>query len=205
MNTSGAAVAFAAGTSALLLLGLSVWVAVGLLAAWVARQKGRSGCAWFVVAMFFGPLAFLALIAVPSLKPPPTDDYVPVPVPRETPMPPPPTKACPRCAESVRTEAQVCRFCGYEFTSAETAVPVEVTAALGHWLVRESSLGRVQRGSQVDITEDGTSFVISSGGTKLRVFRRFDLRCAQTTDGSGHLILSTADGVLLRLDPVAEP
>ena len=27
------------------------------------------------------------------------------------------TKECPQCAESVRVNAKVCRFCGYEFTA----------------------------------------------------------------------------------------
>lgn len=28
---------------------------------------------------------------------------------------PEPTRTCPQCAESVRAEAKVCRFCGYKF------------------------------------------------------------------------------------------
>lgn len=30
----------------------------------------------------------------------------------------PATKECPRCAETVRFKAAVCRFCGYEFTAS---------------------------------------------------------------------------------------
>jgi Uncharacterised protein family UPF0547 len=33
--------------------------------------------------------------------------------------PPPTYKRCPDCAETVRVEARVCRYCGYRFVSAE--------------------------------------------------------------------------------------
>ena len=46
------------------------------------------------------------------------------------------TKRCPRCAEDVLDEAQVCRFCGYEFT--ETDAP-QMTCSGAH---RERALQR---------------------------------------------------------------
>lgn len=34
-------------------------------------------------------------------------------------------KICPRCAEEVKQEAQVCRFCGYDFEKATQERPVK--------------------------------------------------------------------------------
>ncbi|MFN2490541.1 MAG: zinc ribbon domain-containing protein [Actinomycetota bacterium] len=40
------------------------------------------------------------------------------PVVQAPPPPPAQTKDCPRCAETVKAAAKVCRFCGYEFQEA---------------------------------------------------------------------------------------
>jgi len=88
MNEYVTSIDYAADVSALLLLGFSVWIAVGLLAAWLATQRGRSGWAWFVVAMVLGPLALVGLLVVPSLMPPATDQDSPSPTLDEVPVPP---------------------------------------------------------------------------------------------------------------------
>lgn len=44
----------------------------------------------------------------------------PAPVPRDTGR-----KICPDCAETVLSEARVCRFCGYRFAPAAVSVPPE--------------------------------------------------------------------------------
>lgn len=35
-------------------------------------------------------------------------------------------KKCPRCAETVKTDAQVCRFCSYDFATGQVSGPVPV-------------------------------------------------------------------------------
>ena len=57
-----------------LLLAVGLWIGLGLLAAHVATEKGRRGCAWFIVGMLFGPVAFLALIAIPARDQAESDD-----------------------------------------------------------------------------------------------------------------------------------
>lgn len=59
-----------------ILLPIVVWLSLGLLAAYVARQKGRDGCGWFLLALLFSPLALPALIAVPALPTKGTQDPV---------------------------------------------------------------------------------------------------------------------------------
>lgn len=48
-------------------LGLGViWVACGGFAAYLASEKARSGAAWFLLGLAFGPLALIAAAGVPS-------------------------------------------------------------------------------------------------------------------------------------------
>jgi tRNA(Ile2) C34 agmatinyltransferase TiaS len=74
-----------------------IWIVVAIVAAIVANNKGRSGARWFFLCLLLSPLAILVLLALPALN----------------------TKVCPRCAETVKSAAKVCRFCGYEFPSNE--------------------------------------------------------------------------------------
>ncbi len=38
------------------------------------------------------------------------------------------TIECPRCAETIKRRAKVCRFCGYELPSGFSATPVDPSA-----------------------------------------------------------------------------
>lgn len=43
-----------------------IWVACGGFAAYLASEKSRSGAAWFLLGLLFGPLALIAAAGVPS-------------------------------------------------------------------------------------------------------------------------------------------
>ena len=135
-------------TDQLLVIAIGL-IVCGLLAAWLAEQKGHSAGAWFLAGLLVGPLAVIAVGLSPQVAPVTPQavketraegwdpdgaricphcgkrvapdrklrcnncgeelmSYVVEPL-------PPDTKVCPRCAETVKSAALVCRFCGYEF------------------------------------------------------------------------------------------
>jgi hypothetical protein len=49
------------------ILGIPIWLLFGILGAWIATTKGRSGCGWFLVCSVLGPIG-LILAAVISKK-----------------------------------------------------------------------------------------------------------------------------------------
>lgn len=89
---------------------LVIWTVVAIVAAIVARNKGRSGAGWFFLCVLLTPLALLVLLALPTLKPP-----EPQPVRLVGDVSDEPTKICPQCAETVKAAARICHFCGYKF------------------------------------------------------------------------------------------
>jgi hypothetical protein len=46
-----------------LILGFPLWFLFGILGAWIATTKGRSGCGWFLLCAFLGPIGlFIAAV-----------------------------------------------------------------------------------------------------------------------------------------------
>lgn len=82
-------------------------------------EEGKWGCGAFLVALLLcvviiGILAFIYLLVVkPSGKLVVSYEFV-----SEEERAKSAEKTCPRCAETVKQQAAICRFCNYEFGSA---------------------------------------------------------------------------------------
>jgi Uncharacterised protein family UPF0547 len=86
------------------------WIVLAVVGAIVASNRGRSGAGWFFLCLLLTPLMILALLALPTRKPP-----LPQPVHLIEDWDDADNKTCPQCAETVRAAAKICRFCRYEF------------------------------------------------------------------------------------------
>ncbi len=90
-----------------------IWLACGVAAAMIYSGKGRSGGAAFLLGLFLGPIGVLLAALTPA-----------DPAGQEAKALQGGTmKKCPNCAELVKAEAAVCRFCNHQFVTAPIVVP----------------------------------------------------------------------------------
>ena len=88
-----------------LLILLFIWSLPCLIAAGIASSKGRSGGSYFAVSFFFTPV--IGIIAALLASPDPAHTANETLYTGEG-------KKCPYCAEIIKQEAKVCRYCGRE-------------------------------------------------------------------------------------------
>lgn len=70
----------------------AVNVVLGLLSALAAKAKDRPMFPWFLTTLVFSAIALIAVLIAPRAG-----------------------KRCPKCAETVKKDATVCRHCGHSF------------------------------------------------------------------------------------------
>jgi hypothetical protein len=84
---------------------LIFWILASVAVGIWGSNKGRSGFGWFLFSLLLSPLLGALFVAASKN----------LLIEREAERRLSETKRCPRCAERVKKEAAVCRFCGYEF------------------------------------------------------------------------------------------
>jgi len=86
----------------IIIIGIVGWLASGGLAAFVADQKGYSSGSWFACGFLFGIFGLIAAAGLPAKGGLKDRDSVL-------------SKECPLCAETLKLQARVCKYCGHEF------------------------------------------------------------------------------------------
>lgn len=86
----------------------------GFLSMDLAEKKGYSSGTWLAIGLFFGIFGLIAAAGLPRKQVPMSASVL--------------LKKCPDCAESIRKEALVCKFCGANFSKEQ--VITELVQAL---------------------------------------------------------------------------
>jgi hypothetical protein len=81
---------------------LLCWVLLAILVGRYAREKGPSGASFFFISVFLSPLIGFLIALLSSPQPEKAAQKLGM-------------KRCSDCAEYVKQEARVCRFCGNRF------------------------------------------------------------------------------------------
>ena len=104
-----------------------VTLVVSISTAIIAKKKGRSGLIWFILGVFFNIIALIIALLIPyAPKTFQSDNYGRRDARRMEPEPgeSEAVKKCPFCAETIKLDAVVCRYCGRELVKKGNGQPV---------------------------------------------------------------------------------
>jgi len=94
----------------MLFVNFLIWLLLSVMVGFYANNKGRSGIIFFLISLFLTPvLGIIIAVLFSSNVEKVEDNYINTGK----------GKKCPKCAEVVRSEAEVCRYCGGVFVSMQ--------------------------------------------------------------------------------------
>jgi RNA polymerase subunit RPABC4/transcription elongation factor Spt4 len=85
---------------------VAIWLLCGIISAVIASNKGRSVFGWFILGLLFGPLGFILALVVGKNEAEIEKSAI-----QSGTM-----KKCPYCAELVKREAKICRYCSKDLS-----------------------------------------------------------------------------------------
>lgn len=89
-----------------------IWLCFGIVGSMIASSKGNSGCGGFILGILLGPIGLLISFFSRDNEEGKREKSGN-------------TKKCPHCAEYIKQDAKVCKYCGRSISNGKNDFNIE--------------------------------------------------------------------------------